>query len=67
MTKSDAEPPPSYGMDLILEALAQAERGPTEAELSAAPVLRQWQPIIGMDNYIVLGGAASGHPTLGSD
>ncbi len=67
MSNPEAGPPPANGVVLILEALAQAERGPTPAELAAAPILRQWQLIISIDDYIVLGGAACGHPILGSD
>lgn len=67
MTTSDTAAPPSTGMELILQALAEAERGPTPAELSAAPVLQLWQPLIDLNTYVILGGAASGHPTLGRD
>lgn len=50
----------------ILAAIAAAETGPTEAELVAAPILDEWQPLF-RKKVVILTGVVTGHPLLGND
>ncbi|WGR63110.1 ATP-dependent Lon protease (plasmid) [Paracoccus ferrooxidans] len=55
------------GLDRALKAIAEAEAGPTEADLTDAPVIDHWRPLRSGSRTIVLWGYVSGHPLLGRD
>lgn len=54
-------------LDRVLDAIAVAEAGPTEADLANAPVLDRWRIVMSGPHVLVLWGSVSGHPELGSD
>ncbi|MBT0780845.1 DUF6634 family protein [Paracoccus sp. pheM1] len=55
------------GLDRALEAIAEAEAGPTVADLTGAPTIDHWRPLRSGSHTVVLWGNVSGHPLLGRD
>ncbi|MGA0613337.1 DUF6634 family protein [Paracoccus sp. KR1-242] len=55
------------GLDRALKAIAEAEAGPTGADLINAPVIDHWRPLRSGSHTIALWGNVSGHPLLGRD
>lgn len=54
-------------LDRALKAISEGEAGPTEADLTDAPVIDHWRPLRSGSHTIVLWGNVSGHPLLGRD
>lgn len=54
-------------LDRALKAIAEAEAGPTGADLTDAPIIDRWRPLRSGSHTIVLWGSVSGHPLLGRD
>jgi hypothetical protein len=54
-------------LDRALKAIAEAEAGPTEADLTDAPAIDHWRPLRSGSHTVVLWGNVSGHPVLGRD
>lgn len=55
------------GLDRALKAIAEAESGPSHADLIDAPIIDHWLPLRSGSHTIVLWGNVSGHPLLGRD
>lgn len=55
------------GLDRALMAIAEAEAGPTTADLANAPLIDHWRPLRSGTRTVVLWGNVSGHPLLGND
>lgn len=55
------------GLDRALKAVAEAEAGPTKADLSNAPLIDHWRALRSGSRTVVLWGNVSGHPLLGND
>lgn len=55
-------------IEQFLHAVEDAERGPTEHDLTDAPTLNPWQILLENDQTILrLYGRAKGHPTIDDD
>jgi len=54
-------------LDRALKAIAEAEAGPTVADLTSAPTIDEWCPLRSGSHTVVLWGNVSGHPLLGRD
>jgi len=52
------------GIDKVLAALNAAEAGPSEEDLSDAPMLDCWRPFFSAEGTPILWGIVSGHPRL---
>lgn len=55
------------GLDRALKAIAEAEAGPSDADLIGAPVIDHWRPLRSGSYTVVLWGNVSGHPLLDRD
>lgn len=55
------------GLDRALKAIAEAEAGPTTADLANAPLIDHWRALRSGSRTVVLWGNVSGHPLLGND
>lgn len=51
-------------IDKVLAALNAAEAGPSEEDLSDAPMLDCWRPFFSRQGTPILWGIGSGHPSL---
>lgn len=52
------------GLDQALNAIAEAEAGPTKGDLMNAPLIDHWRPLRSGARTIVLWGNVTGHPLL---